>query len=147
MGKQRKVIVVTDGASRGNPGPAAMAFGIYDENGNLLHEEAEYIGNATNNEAEYLALARALDKCREYWGWAVEHYTDSQLVVNQLEGKWAVKARNLKPLIKQISNMKRSFKSMTHKQLPRRNPMIRQIDMLVNEKLNQATRSRKRPTA
>lgn len=147
MGKQSKVIIVTDGASRGNPGPAAVAFGIYDEDGNSLHEEADYIGNATNNEAEYVALARALDKCREYSGWEVEHYTDSQLVVNQLEGKWAVKARNLKPLINQILDMKRSFKSMTHEQLPRENSMICRIDRLVNEKLNQATRPRRQPTA
>lgn len=146
MGKQSKVIVVTDGASRGNPGPAAVAFGIYDEDGNLLHEEAEYIGNATNNEAEYLALAWALDRCKQYWGWEVEHCTDSQLVVNQLEGRWAVRASNLKPLIRQISKMKRSFKSMTHRQLSRRNSMIRRIDRLVNEKLNQATDRRKRQT-
>lgn len=146
MGKHGKIVVVTDGASRGNPGPAAIAFELYDEDRNLLHEEAEYIGNATNNEAEYIALIRALDRCREYMGQEVEHYTDSQLVVNQLEGKWAVKARNLKPLIKQISEMKRRFKSMIHKQLPRTNVMIRRIDRLVNEKLNQTGYQRKRPT-
>jgi len=136
MKKHEKIIVVTDGASRGNPGPAAIAFGLYNEVGDLIHEEADYIGNATNNEAEYIALIRALGRCREYLRQEVEHYTDSQLVVNQLEGKWAVKARNLKPLIKQISEMKRRFKSMIHKQLPRTNVMIRRIDSLVNEKLD-----------
>ena len=143
MGKHGKVMVVTDGASRGNPGPAAIAFGLYDEDGNLLHEGAEYIGNATNNEAEYIALIRALDRCREYLRQEVEHYTDSQLVVNQLEGKWAVKAGNLKPLIKQISEMKRRFKPMVHKQLPRTNAMIRRIDSLVNDKLDRMGYPRK----
>jgi len=143
MGRHGKVIVVTDGASRGNPGPAAIAFGLYDEDGNLLHEGAEYIGNATNNEAEYIALIRALDRCREYLTQEVEHYTDSQLVVNQLEGKWAVKAGNLKPLIKQISAMKRRFKPMIHRQLPRTNVMIRRIDSLVNEKLDRMGYPRK----
>jgi len=143
MGRHGKVIVVTDGASRGNPGPAAIAFGLYDEDENLLHEGAEYIGNATNNEAEYIALIRALDRCREYLTQEVEHYTDSQLVVNQLEGKWAVKAGNLKPLIKQISAMKRRFKPMIHRQLPRTNVMIRRIDSLVNEKLDRMGYPRK----
>jgi len=143
MGRHGKVIVVTDGASRGNPGPAAIAFGLYDEDENLLHEGAEYIGNATNNEAEYIALIRALDRCREYLAQEVEHYTDSQLVVNQLEGKWAVKAGNLKPLIKQISAMKRRFKPMIHRQLPRTNVMIRRIDSLVNEKLDRMGYPRK----
>lgn len=129
-------MVVTDGAARGNPGPAAIAFGLYGEDGNLIHEEAQYIGNATNNEAEYTALIRALDRCKEFWKGELEHYTDSQLVVNQLEGKWAVKAGNLKPLIGRINNIKRSFKTVVHKQMPRSNTMIRRVDTLVNEKLD-----------
>lgn len=143
MVKNGKVIVVTDGASRGNPGPAAVAFGVYNKDGSPLHEAAEYIGNATNNEAEYMALIRALDWCREFSEGEVEHYTDSQLVVNQLQGVWEVKAENLKPLVNQISNMKRWFKSTAHKQLTRSNPMIRRIDRLVNEKLDQIRHSRK----
>lgn len=146
MGKHGKIIVVTDGASRGNPGPAAVAFGVYDQDGKPIHEEAEYVGYATNNEAEYMALIRALKKCGGYRGGEVEHYTDSQLVVNQLEGKWAVKAKNLRALIEQILDMKQLFKSVIHRQLPRENPMMRRIDRLVNKKLDQTGCPQERPS-
>ncbi len=131
-----KIFVITDGASRGNPGPAAIGFGIYSEAWNPLEEKTEYIGNATNNEAEYKAIIEALDcasgHCRE----EVEHYTDSELVVKQLNGEYRVRAKNLKPLIEQIFTKRQYFKSISHKHLPRSHQRIQRIDDLVNQELD-----------
>jgi len=131
-----RIFVVTDGASRGNPGPAAIAFGIYDENWNRLEEGTDYIGNATNNEAEYRALIKALHCAAGHCRNEVEHFTDSELVVNQLNGEYRVKADNLKPLIEEVFKKKHYFKSVSHKHLPREHERIERIDSLVNEKLD-----------
>lgn len=131
-----KIFIVTDGASRGNPGPAAIAFGIYDENWNRLEEGSDYIGDATNNEAEYRALIKALDcaagRCRN----EVEHFSDSELVVKQLNGEYRVKADNLKALIEEVFTKRQYFKSVSHKHLPREHERVQRIDSLVNEKLD-----------
>lgn len=99
-----KLIIYTDGASRGNPGPSSYGFTISDGSGNLLHEEGEYIGVTTNNVAEYTAVLEALkwvkknikEKSR------IEVYADSKLVAEQLSGNYKIKAKHLKPIIEQI---------------------------------------------
>lgn len=132
-----KIYIITDGASRKNPGPSAIGYGIYDERWNVLEEHAEYIGRATNNEAEYKAVIRALDRATGHCRGDVEHYTDSELVVNQLNGTYRVKASNLKPLIEEIFGKRAYFNSVTHRHLPRSNPYIQKIDSLVNRELDQ----------
>ncbi len=133
---QRKIRIITDGGSRGNPGPAAVAYGIYDESWRLLEEGSEYIGKATNNEAEYKALIKALDcatgHCRE----SVEHYSDSELVIKQLSGEYRVKAPNLKPLIEEVFVKRQYFESVSHRHLPRTNSRIEHVDDLVNGELD-----------
>ncbi len=136
MRRVSKIFVVTDGASRGNPGPAAIAYGIYNEEWNRLEEGTDYIGNATNNEAEYRALIRALDCAAGHCRNEVEHFTDSELVVKQLNGEYRVKAENLKPLIEEVFTKRQYFKSVSHKHLPRSHERIERIDSLVNEKLD-----------
>jgi ribonuclease HI len=131
-----KIRIVTDGASRGNPGPAAIAYGIYDENWNRLRENKEYIGSATNNEAEYRALVEALDCATKHCRQEIEHYSDSELVIKQLSGEYRVKAKNLKPLIEEVFNKRQYFSLVTHKHLPRSNPRIQRIDDLVNQELD-----------
>ncbi len=131
-----KIRIVTDGASRGNPGPAAIAYGIYDENWNRLRENKEYIGSATSNEAEYRALIEALDCATEHCRQEIEHYSDSELVIKHLSGEYRVKAKNLKPLIEEVFNKRQYFNSVTHKHLPRSNPRIQRIDNLVNQELD-----------
>ncbi|MCL7414840.1 MAG: ribonuclease H, partial [ANME-2 cluster archaeon] len=73
MSKFQKVFVVTDGASRGNPGPSAIGYGIYDTDWVVIEEKAEYIGKGTNNEAEYRALVAALERAARYCKDEVEH--------------------------------------------------------------------------
>jgi len=74
MSKFKKIILVTDGGSRGNPGPSSIGYGIYDQDWNAIEEKSEYIGKGTNNEAEYQALISALGRATRYCKDDVEHY-------------------------------------------------------------------------
>ncbi len=131
----KKVFLVTDGASRGNPGPSAIGFGIYDEYWKPLEEDAEYIGVATNNEAEYNALIKGLHGCMRYCKGYVEHFTDSKLVAKQADGEWTVRAENLKPLAEEVSRKKLRFKRVTHRYVPRSDPKIQRIDEIIKREL------------
>ncbi|MFQ6064943.1 MAG: ribonuclease HI family protein [Candidatus Bathyarchaeia archaeon] len=132
----RRVFLVTDGASRGNPGPSAIGFGIYDESWKPLEEHAEYIGLATNNEAEYKALIKGLRKCVEYCKGEVEHLTDSKLVAKQASGEWVVRAPNLKPLLEEVFGIELQFRQVTHRHVARTDPKIQRIDGMVNKKMH-----------
>lgn len=137
LARQRfKVRVIIDGASRGNPGPASIAYGVYDERFKLLEERSKYIGYATSNEAEFRALSEALECATRYCRQDVEHYSDSELLVKHLKGEYRVKATNLKPLIEDILAKKHGFESVTHWHLSRMNPKIRHIDWLANRELD-----------
>ena len=135
MSMHRKVFLVTDGASRGNPGPSVIGFGIYDENWEPLEEHAEYIGVATNNEAEYNALIRGLQECMRYCRGYVEHFTDSKLVAKQADGEWVVRARNLKPLAEEVSRKRLRFRRVTHRYVPRSDLKIQRIDEIIRREL------------
>lgn len=136
--KFKKIFLVTDGASRGNPGPSAIGYGIYDQDWTPLEERAEYIGRATNNEAEYRALLAALDKAGRFSTDEVEHLSDSELLVRQLNGQYQVRAVNLKPLFDKVSGKKNQFRSVKHRHVPRTNRHVQKIDLLVNEALDRA---------
>lgn len=118
-----KLIIYTDGASRGNPGHAAYGFTIADEKGNLLHEEGEYIGIATNNVAEYTAVLAALKHVKNKFAQRellqIELSADSKLVAEQLSGNYKVKAKHLKPMIEQIKILATQLGSVTYSHIPR----------------------------
>jgi ribonuclease HI len=133
MAMHRKVFLVTDGASRGNPSPAAIGFGVYDENWKPLEEDAGRIGVATNNEAEYKALIKGLAECVEYGKGYVEHLTDSKLVAKQASGEWVVRAPNLKPLVEEVSRIKLQFRQVIHRYAPREDPRVQRIDEIIKK--------------
>lgn len=137
MKKKTFVYIVTDGASRGNPGPAAIGFGIYDKEWNVIVENAKYIGEATNNEAEYKALIWGLQVASTYCKGEIKHLTDSQLLVKQLLGEYAVRAQNLQPLVKKVRKREKAFNSYTHEHVPRQNKHIQDIDQLINNVLDE----------
>ncbi|MCW4030837.1 MAG: ribonuclease HI family protein, partial [Candidatus Bathyarchaeota archaeon] len=93
----KRIKIYTDGASRGNPGPSAIAFIVLDDKGRILKEHSECAGVGTNNEAEYKALISALRKAKEL-AEEIEIYSDSNLIVNQMNGHWRIKHPNMKPL-------------------------------------------------
>lgn len=99
----------TDGASRGNPGPAGLGVVIEDENGMRLRGLHRWLGVTTNNEAEYRALIEGLKAVKEWKPDRLEVYLDSKLVVEQMNGAWKIKARELLPLNVEAKELLRQF--------------------------------------
>jgi len=93
-----KLVVHTDGGSRGNPGPAAAGFVIDDAEGQRLLARAFFLGKSTNNVAEYSALVKALEAAKEIGGEQLAVFTDSELMVRQMEGRYRVKSELIRPL-------------------------------------------------
>lgn len=132
-----KLIIYTDGASRGNPGPASYGFTISDEKGKFLYEEGRYIGIATNNVAEYTGVLEALKYVKKTFSkqaLQVELFADSKLVVEQLSGRFKVKSPHLKPLIEQIQILKLELGGAIHNHIPRLHNT--QADRLANQALD-----------
>ena len=97
-----KYIVHTDGAARGNPGPAAIGVVIEDEEGRTVYEASRALGVRTNNEAEYQALITALEYLKDVRPAEVEFRLDSELVVKQIGGQYKVKEPRLQALHGQV---------------------------------------------
>lgn len=93
-----KLVVFADGASRGNPGPAALGASVRSEDGAELATVSARIGRATNNQAEYRAAIEGVRKARELGATAIELRMDSELVVRQLAGLYRVRNPALQPL-------------------------------------------------
>ncbi len=109
----------TDGASKGNPGPAGIGIVFRQQDGEALCAHSEAIGRATNNVAEYQAVLRALEFCRR-WGVTRLHlYLDSELIVRQLTGAYRVKSPGLRPLYQQAAYLARSFQEFRVRHVPR----------------------------
>ncbi|MCH7472909.1 2-C-methyl-D-erythritol 2,4-cyclodiphosphate synthase [bacterium] len=106
-----ELIVYTDGASRGNPGPAASGWVLFDSQGRLVHEQGTTLGKKTNNEAEYAAVGEALDWISEHLGtdFRLTIRVDSQLVARQLRGEYKIKAANLRQQAMLVMNVLMSF--------------------------------------
>lgn len=92
------MIIYTDGASRGNPGPAAAAFVLADDNGNQICAKASFLGKVTNNIAEYTALLNALGQAKQLNAERVEIFSDSELMVRQINGQYRVKNPNIREI-------------------------------------------------
>jgi ribonuclease HI len=103
-----EVTVEFDGASRGNPGRSSAAYVLRDGDG-VVERDGEVIGEATNNEAEYVALLRGLVRARELGYDVVEAVGDSELVVKQVGGDWRCRAKNLKPLYEEVVETAEGF--------------------------------------
>lgn len=113
-----KVTVYTDGASRGNPGPAAAAFVIAHDDVPIL-EYAEPIGKATNNVAEYTAMIRALDCCQHLGVKTLQLHSDSELMVKQMRGEYQVKHPDILPLFAKARDLVSAFKHVVFVHVPR----------------------------
>jgi ribonuclease HI len=128
--KMRKVIINTDGASQGNPGPSAIGATIKDEQGNLLASISRYIGFTTNNQAEYRAIIAALQKALGLGATHIELRADTELVVQQLNGRYKVKKASLRLLYIEASRLLGQFQGVTITRIPRE--QNREADALAN---------------
>lgn len=134
----RGVRVYSDGASRGNPGPAAIALRIYDEKGGVVKTVSKFLGRRTNNEAEYEALITALELAHDFTKGAVHCFLDSELVVKQLNGEYQVRNSRLESLWLRIRELQRHFQEVTFAHVSRTDENVKDMDKLANRVLDRA---------
>jgi ribonuclease HI/ADP-ribose pyrophosphatase YjhB (NUDIX family) len=107
------IIAYTDGGSRGNPGPSAAGFVLFDTAGMVIREGGTYLGITTNNVAEYQAVYLALEEAVQLGASVVDFKLDSQLVTNQMNGVFKVKHHDLKPIHQRIQELSSQFERVT----------------------------------
>ncbi len=130
-----KVLIYSDGGSRGNPGPSAAAYAIVDSNLDIIASGGEYIGITTNNQAEYQGVRLGLEEAVALGYKNIEFRVDSMLVVNQLKGLYTIKNRELWPINERIKSLISSFDKVKFVHVPREQNQI--ADSLVNKYLDQ----------
>ena len=124
------IIAYTDGGSRGNPGPSASGYVLMGEDEEILEEGGEYLGITTNNQAEYQAVKLALEKAKKYQPKEISFFIDSLLVVNQMNGKFKIKAKDLWPIHEAIKNLATEFEKVTFTHVRR------EFNTLADEQVN-----------
>lgn len=141
--KQQKhfdYIVYTDGGSRGNPGPAALGVFILNGRGERIKSYGEFLGEKTNNEAEYEAVIFGLKKLKQLFGGEaikkarVLVRSDSELLVSQLTGKYKIEARHIADFFIKIWNLKIDFSDVQFEHVPRE--QNKEADRMVNQALD-----------
>jgi len=144
----KKIIIYTDGGSRGNPGPAAIGAVFCNEKGEVFKKYSEYLGeNFTNNEAEYQAIIFALNKFKALFGkklasqTEIELRSDSELLIKQLNGEYKILEPKIQPLFITLWNLKLDFKRVKFKLISREKN--KEADRLVNEILDSQAKTQK----
>lgn len=132
--------IYSDGGSRGNPGPAAIGAVLY-ENNLKIAECSDFIGKATNNEAEYKALIIGLLKAKALKTKTVNCFLDSELVVKHLNHQYRLKDEKIIPLFIKIWNLMFDFEKITFTHIPREKNKT--ADALVNKILDRETKQQK----
>ena len=130
----KKIKIFTDGGARGNPGPAAIGIVITDDKGKVLKKHAEFIGKATNNQAEYKALIKGLELAKELNPQEVNCYLDSELVVKQMRQEYRVKDKDLQPLFIKAWNAAIKLKKVSYHHIGRE--LNKEADKLLNLELD-----------
>ena len=124
------IIMYTDGGSRGNPGPAGI--GVYIET--LDKKYGEYIGETTNNDAEYQALIKGLELAKELKAKQVDCFLDSELVVKQMRQEYKVKDKDLQPLFIKVWNLAIAIGQVKYFHI--RRELNKEADALLNLELD-----------
>jgi len=129
-----RLIVYSDGGSRGNPGPSAAGFVVMDSREHVLHEGGMYLGLTTNNIAEYHGVRLGLEKALSMGAKSVDFRIDSLLVVNQMNGIYQIKSRELWPINERIHELVDKFEKVTFTHVKREFNQL--ADGMVNKILN-----------
>ncbi|MFA5332061.1 MAG: ribonuclease HI family protein [Methanoregula sp.] len=130
--------VYTDGASRGNPGPAAYGF-IFVRNNEIIFEESKTMGKTTNNTAEYYAILSALKRAQEFTRESITVYSDSELVIKQINNQYRITKPHLAELRAELAIVEKNFTDIHFRNVPRENRLIRRCDELCNLALDRET--------
>ncbi len=137
----KRVRMYTDGGARGNPGPAATGVALFEitdegKQGAKIHEFGVYIGETTNNQAEYQAIIHGLQKAKELGYNSVDARLDSELAVKQLNGEYRVKNEGLARKVLEIHNLKQSFRDVRFTHV--RRALNKDADAMVNKAIDEA---------
>jgi len=127
------ITIFIDGASRGNPGKSSCAF-VIEKNGKLVEEKSFFLGVMTNNQAEYNGLLYALERAIVLNEKSIQIFSDSELLVKQLQGFYQVKSENLKPFFGKYKVLKQSIEYLEINHIPREKN--KRADFLCNLELN-----------
>lgn len=130
----KEVKVYTDGASRGNPGPAAIGMVFYSSSDEIVEEHKEKLGNQTNNYAEYMAVIRALEMGVAQQVHKMSFYCDSQLLVRQMIGQYKVKAPQIKELFLKAQELVKKLEAVEFHHV--RREFNKEADALANQALD-----------
>jgi len=135
----KKLIIHSDGGARGNPGPAAIGVVIETDSNEVIEEVSEYIGESTNNIAEYTAVLRGLQVLKVRFGeetrdLEIDWKLDSELVVKQLAGEYKVKNPGLRNIFLEIQDLRAHFPKLSLSHVRREEN--KEADRLVNEALD-----------
>ena len=115
----RKLRVASDGAARGNPGPAGAGAVLWDEQGRVLERLGKYLGRQTNNVAEYQALLLGVRRAQELGAEELEVVADSELMIRQLSGAYQVRAPALRELHSEALSLLKAFRKVKLVHVPR----------------------------
>ena len=129
----KNLTINTDGGARGNPGPAGIGVVIAND-GNVIGQHKKYIGEATNNVAEYKALILALEQAKELGGENLKIQMDSELIVRQMQGRYKIKDSGLKILATEVLALIKHFKNVEFVHVFRESNKL--ADKLVNEAID-----------
>ena len=129
-----KIIAHIDGGSRGNPGPAAAGFTLADSVGTQLQAKGFFLGRTTNNIAEYTSFLKALEAAKQAGAKQLTVFSDSELLVRQINGQYKVKSEQIRTLFQKAVNLLDGFKGWQVSHIPREENQ--QADKLVNQALN-----------
>ncbi len=133
MSDAGEITIHTDGAARGNPGPAAFAY-VIEQPGKADIEESGRLGETTNNVAEYEAVVRALEHARQLGGKKLRVLSDSELLVKQMNGQYKVRNQGLRPIFEKASALRDAFARVAFQHIPRE--QNGRADRLCNEALD-----------
>jgi len=130
----KKLIIYTDGGARGNPGPAGCGAAIYNEKKELIFSLSKFIGNTTNNQAEYRAVILGMEKAKELCAKDLDFFLDSELVVKQLRREYKIKNQDLASRFLEIHNLSQSFRNISYTHV--RREFNKEADKLANEAMD-----------
>jgi ribonuclease HI len=132
----RTLSCYSDGASRGNPGPSACAYILVTETGEVREEQGIPLGEGTNNEAEYRGLIAGLIAAARYGCRNLVLFSDSELMIRQMQGEYRVSSPRLRPLHEQAQALLSLFGEITFRAVSREHPFIVRADQLCNRVLD-----------
>lgn len=134
--KSKKLYIYADGGSRGNPGPSGIGVVIFDSSRKKIKESFKFIGETTNNIAEYSALVSGLEEAVALKATDIVIYLDSELLTKQLNGEYKVRDANMKILFNESLGLLKKFDSFEVKHIAR--AKNKEADKLVNKAINLA---------